>query len=151
MATTKKERGQKKEWARLLYTRENLTQKEIAEKTGVSAVTVNKWVKEGSWDRLKQSMLVTREVQLNRMYMQLDEMTSVIMAREEGSRFADSREAAAIRDLTAAIKKLETEASVGDIYEVARRLLDWLRPVNADRALLVANVIDEFIKHVMKQ
>ena len=35
---------QKKEWAKLLFTKENLTQQEIAERVGVSRVTINKWI-----------------------------------------------------------------------------------------------------------
>ena len=41
---------QKKEWAAMLYLKENLTQVEIAEKTGVSKVTINKWVKGEKWE-----------------------------------------------------------------------------------------------------
>ena len=81
MADLKKIREQKKEWAKLLYTRERLTQKEIAERTGISAVTINKWIREYAWNKLKQSMLVTRETQLNRLYMQLDELNTAIMER----------------------------------------------------------------------
>ena len=35
---------QKKAWAKTLYTRETLTQAEIAERVGVSRVTVNNWI-----------------------------------------------------------------------------------------------------------
>jgi DNA-binding transcriptional regulator LsrR (DeoR family) len=38
--TTKK----KKEWAAMLYLKESLTQAEIADKVGVSKVTMSKWV-----------------------------------------------------------------------------------------------------------
>ena len=68
MSTLKGE--QIKEWAQLLFVKEGLSQKEIAERTGKSAVTINRWVKEGEWTRLKQSLLVTREAQLSMMYMQ---------------------------------------------------------------------------------
>ena len=39
--------SQKKQWAQTLYLRENLTQLEIAERVGVSRVTVSKWVRDG--------------------------------------------------------------------------------------------------------
>jgi uncharacterized protein YjcR len=90
---TKKDREQKKEWAKLLFIRENLSQKEIAEKVGISTVTINKWAQADGWTKLKQSMLTTRETQLSRLYMQLDELNTMIMSREAGSRFADSKEA----------------------------------------------------------
>ena len=44
--------GQRKEWAKLLFVKENLTQAEIAERVGVSRVTVNKWINAENWDCL---------------------------------------------------------------------------------------------------
>ena len=45
--------AQKKEWAKTLYLRENLTQQEIAERVGVSRVTVSNWVRSGKWEEQK--------------------------------------------------------------------------------------------------
>ena len=146
----KKEKGQKREWAKLLYIRENLTQKEIAEKVGMSALTIGKWIKLEAWDKLRQSMLITRETQLSRLYMQLDELNAAILAREEGHRFPDYKEADAISKLTNAIKAMESDASIADIVEVAKRLLDYLRPVSQDKAIEVARIFDDFIKHILK-
>ena len=70
---------QKKEWAQLLCTEHGLSQKDAAMKVGVSVVTMNKWYNEGNWERLKQSMLVTRQEKLSRLYMQLDELNTAIM------------------------------------------------------------------------
>ena len=148
---TKAEKGQKKEWARLLYTRENLSQKEISEKTGVSPKTISKWVKTEAWDRLRQAMLITRETQLSRLYMQLDELNSAIMQREQGHRFADSKEADTISKLTNSIKAMETEAGIADIVEVAKRLLNWLRPLSPDRAIEIARIFDDFLKDNLKK
>ena len=146
----KQEKGQKREWAKLLYIRENMTQKEIAEKVGMSALTIGKWIKIEAWDKLRQSMLITRETQLSRLYMQLDELNGAIMSREEGRRFPDYKEADAISKLTNAIKAMETDASIADIVEVAKRLLDYLRPVSHDKAVEVARIFDDFIKHCLK-
>lgn len=142
---------QKKEWAKLLYVNERLTQKEAAERADVSAVTINKWVKEGEWDKLRQSMLVTREAQLSRMYLQLDALNTAIMTREEGQRFPSSKEADTMSKLANAIKTMETEASIADIVEVSKRLLNWLRPVDPVKAKDFAQVIDDFIKDALKK
>ena len=148
---TKAEKGQKKEWAKLLYIRENLTQKEIAQKVGSSHITVGKWVKKEGWDKLRQSMLITRETQLNRLYMQLDELNTAIMGREEGKRFPDYKEADSISKLTNAIKTMESDASIADIVEVAKRLLNWLRPISPDKTVEVARIFDDFIKDILKR
>mgnify|MGYP002601704983 CR=1 FL=1 len=65
---------QKKAWAKTLYTRETLTQAEIAERVGVSRVTVNNWIGKGNWEQLKASITITREEQLKNLYRQLAEL-----------------------------------------------------------------------------
>lgn len=143
--------NQLKDWAQLLFVKEGCSQKEIAERTGKSAVTINRWAKEGEWTKLKQSLLVTREAQLSRMYMQLDELNSSIMNKEEGQRFPSSKEADTISKLANAIRTMETEASIADIVEVSKRLLNWLRPVNPTLAKELASVINDFISDILKR
>ncbi len=142
---------QKKEWAQLLYTREGMAQKDIAAKIGISPQTMVKWVKQGRWDKLKQSMLITREEQLRRLYMQLDELNSFIMKKEEGERFASSKEADTISKLAVAIRTLESEANIADIVEVSKRFLNWLRSYSPSKAKEIADLFDEFIKDILKR
>jgi len=141
---------QKKEWAYTEYVINNLTQKEVAGKVSISAVTMNKWVKQGNWDELRRKMLVTREKQLARLYAQLDELTRAIEQKPEGERYANSKEADTLNKLTAAIRSFETEASVADIVEVSKRLLNWLRPMNAAKAIEIAGIFDDFVKYTLK-
>lgn len=145
--------AQKKEWAKTLYIGGGISQKDIAEKVDVSRVTLNKWVNDPdeNWEKLKKSLLITRESQLSRLYMQLDELNSSIMAREQGARFANSKEADTINKLTTAIRKMESEASIADIVEVSKRFLNWLRPVSPDKAKEVAGMFDDFIKDNLKR
>lgn len=52
---------QKKEWAGMLYLKDNLTQQEIAEKVGVSRQTIARWAKEDKWEELKVGITMSRE------------------------------------------------------------------------------------------
>ena len=52
---------QKKEWAKVLYVKENLTQKEIADKVGSTRQSVSRWISEGKWEELKVGMTLTTE------------------------------------------------------------------------------------------
>ena len=142
---------QKQEWAEQLITQQNLTQKEAAQKVGVSTVTMNKWYKKFGWEDLKQSLLVTRQSQLKRLYMQMDELNTAIMNRPEGERFANSKEADTLSKLAGAIKTMETEASIADVVEVSKRFLNFIRRSSPDKAIDVANLFDEFIKYLLKR
>ena len=108
--------NQRKEWAKLMYLKENITQQEIADRVGVSRVTVNKWAKE--WEGLKLNLLQTREERISSTLTQLDELDRSIASKEEGKRFPSAAEADIRRKLTADLEALEQDASIRDIYTV---------------------------------
>ena len=137
--------AQKKEWAKLLYTKENLTQKEIAARVGVSAVTINKWVNKEKWEELKVSITITREEQLKNLYRQLGEMNKTITERE-GSRFPTPAEADTITKLANAIDKLETETGLNEILSTFKEFLNWVRKFNLDEAQRLVPLFDDFVK-----
>ena len=126
--------NQRKEWAKLMYLKENITQQEIADRVGVSRVTVNKWVKE--WISLTLT--------------QLDELDRSIAGKEEGKRYPSAAEADIRRKLTADLEALEQDASIRDIYNVSRGLLDWLRQQDLERAKELSDYFDAYIKEKMK-
>jgi transcriptional regulator with XRE-family HTH domain len=137
---------QKKEWAAMLYLKENLTQVEIAEKTGVSKVTINKWVKGEKWEERKAGITLTREEQIKNLYRQVAEINEVISGREKGKRFATTGEADTLVKLSGAIKKMETETGIADMISVATRYVEFLRTVDLDKAKDTARLFDIFIR-----
>lgn len=142
---------QKKEWAGMLYLKENLTQQEIADKVGVSRVTVNKWIKAEMWEQRKAGLTLTREEQIGLLYQQVAEINRNIKNREEGKRFATSKEADVLIKLSSAIKKMETESGIADIIDVGMRFIEFLRPVNLELAKDVTRMFDLFVKSSIKQ
>ena len=93
---------QKKEWAKTLYLKENLTQQEIADRVGVARVTVNRWIADGKWEKQKVGLTLTREEQVSNLYRQVAEINSKIAEKPEGERFANSTEADILGKLSAA-------------------------------------------------
>jgi len=137
---------QKKEWAAMLYLKENLTQAEIAEKVGVSKVTMNKWVKGEKWEERKAGITLTREEQIKNLYRQVAEINEVVAGREKGKRFATTTEADTLVKLSGAIKKMETETGIADIISVGTRFVEFLRPIDLDKAKDITRLFDIFIK-----
>ena len=132
--------SQKKEYAGVLYLRENLTQQEIAEKVGVSRRTVGKWIADGKWEELKAGITMTREQQIMNLQRQIAEVNRVIGERPVGERYATTTEAATIAKLSAAIDKLEKDAGLKD------RFLVWLRAVDINKAKEFGELWDRFIR-----
>lgn len=137
---------QKKELAKILYTKENLTQAEIAERVGTSRVTIGKWIKNENWEMLKVSITITKEEQLKNLYRQLAELNDVIGERGSGERFPSAAEADTISKLANAIKKMETDVGLDDIISVLSDLLKWLRTFDLDKTKELAPLLDAFVK-----
>lgn len=70
-----------KDYAKILFVNENISQKEIASRVKVTEKTLTKWIIEGKWEALKKSMLVTKDNQLTALYDQLEIMTKEIKTR----------------------------------------------------------------------
>jgi DNA-binding transcriptional regulator LsrR (DeoR family) len=139
---------EKQEWAKTLYLSENLTQQEISDKIGVSRNTINRWIKNGKWEDLKTSFTVTREQQLQRLYLQIAEINKVIAGRER--KYPDSKEADMISKLAVAIDKLERESSLSDIISVSVKMLNWVRKYDLEKAKELSGLFDAFIKEQIR-
>ena len=114
---------QKKDYAKQLFLNDpGITQAEIAEKVGVSKVTICKWVKDGKWQELQASLLIGKEEQLARLYKQLRLLNDAIENKQD-QKFATSKEADAILKLTVAIKNLETETNIAEKMATGKEFL----------------------------
>ena len=140
---------QKREWAKTLYLKEKLTQQEIAERVGVSRVSISKWVRDGKWEEQRVGLTLTREEQIRNLYRQVAEMNRTIEARPEGERFATSAEADIIGKLSKAIRQMETEVGIADVVSVMTRFIDFLRPIDVEKAKDVTRLADAFIKSIL--
>ena len=140
---------QKKEWAKTLYLKENLTQKEIADRVGVARVTVNRWIADGKWEKQKVGLTLTREEQVSNLYRQVAEINSKIAEKPEGERFANSTEADILGKLSAAIRKMENDIGIADVISVQTKFIEFLRPIDLEKAKEITLLSDAFIKSLL--
>ena len=137
---------QKRDLARVLFCKENLTMQEVAEKVGVSRQTVSKWARDDKWEEQKAGVTLTKEEQIKNLYRQVAELNRSILEREEGARYATIAEADTISKLSAAIRKMESETGIADIISVGIKFIEWIRKADIDRAKEMAEVWDLFVK-----
>lgn len=140
---------QRREYARMLYIKENLTQADIAERTGVSRQTINKWIKDGHWEDYKASYTMTRDQQIANLQRQIAAMNDAIAARGVGENFATPAEADTINKIAQAIKKLESETGLSDIISVGIQFLDFIRPLDLEKSKEFTRLWDQFVKKHM--
>ena len=137
---------QKQDYAKLLYLKTTMTQKEIAEKISVTEKTLGLWVRKNDWEVLRASYTVTKEQELRRIYQQINYLNNTINDREEGKRFATSTEADILSKLASTARSLETETGLSAIVDTGILFLDWLRPVDFELSIKVSDYYDAFIK-----
>lgn len=137
---------QKKSWAQTLYLKENLTQQEIADRVGVSRVTISKWVRDGKWEEHKAGLTITREQQIANLYRQVAEINRTIETRPDGERFSTPAEADTLVKLSSAIRKMETDAGIADVISVLTQFINFVRPADLEKAKDITRLADAFIR-----
>lgn len=169
--------------AKILFldTSQKLTFNEIGARVGVRPNTVSRWAEKDNWEKLRKSLLITRQEQISNFYEQLQVMNDHIKTRTivydipeallKGTKIKDkngketvvfkeynpsdypilvgnfptSKEANTLIAITNNIKKLETETSIAEVYEVATGFLDFLKPLKFDLYKELVPLFDAFI------
>jgi predicted DNA-binding protein YlxM (UPF0122 family) len=134
---------QKKEWAKLLYTQYDYSQKEIAEKVDVSTKTMVNWVRDGKWEEFRISLLTTKQDQLRRLYLILDRATKKI---EEDADGGDSGDGDKLLKYTQAIKNLENDTSIAAIVEAGSKFVEFVKSNDLEKAKEITKLFDAFVE-----
>ena len=109
-------------------------------------MTVSNWVRAGKWEEQKAGLTLTRQEQVANLYRQVAEINRAISARAEGERFPNSKEADILGKLSAAIRNMEQETGIADIISVLTSFIEWLRPLDLDKAKELTRLADAYIK-----
>ena len=110
----KNQLDKERELARLYYFQGD-SQKAIAERIGVSAQTVNRWVKEGGWDNLRAAKTISRKELVQKMLQKInDRLDETDWTPDELAKAA------------AAVEKLDKKTNVITMMEVFAAFGNWL-------------------------
>ncbi len=140
---SKKETENKKSLARALFL-SGMEQVEIADKVGVSRVTISKWCNADGWKEARAAKNITRPELVNKLLLTIDRLIEQVNGSD------DISEAAGLADklskLSAVIEKLDKKANVIDAIEVFMAFSRWLE----FRAATDPEVTPELIKAINK-
>ncbi len=132
----------KKEFAEVLFMQDT-PQKIIAEKVGVSANTITRWVKDGCWAEKRTAQTLTRKSLQN-------DLMAAIKGKIDELRETDISKSGAVIDqlvkLSATIERLDKEVSTVDFMECFMAFGRWLEY----QAELDPEITAEFRKMVNK-
>ena len=120
MAKTSTDR---KEFAEALYM-QNTAQNVIAEKVGVSANTISKWVKEGCWAEKRAAQVLTRKEVVNNVLRYINHLAEKLGEVEDLSKVSGIADQLA--KLSSTVQKLDKDVSVIDFIECFMAFGRWL-------------------------
>lgn len=136
----------KKELAKLIFLTEDVTQKELAERSDVTEKTLSKWMEDEGWAKLKRNIPLTRDELLASWYDELAELKEHIKNKPVGQKFADFKEAQLRRSLLKDIATLEHDSGIPEIISVMTGFVKFIRRNDLDNAKEVSHLADAFIK-----
>ena len=136
---TKQENERKKSLARALFL-SGMEMTEIADKVGVSRVTISKWCAADGWKEARAARGITRPELVNKLLITIDRLIEQVNASDDAG-LADK-----LSKLSAVIEKLDKKANVIDAIEVFMAFSRWLEY----RAATDPEVTPELIKAINK-
>lgn len=120
---TKKEIERKKELARTLYLAGS-EQIDIAEKVGVSRVTISRWATQENWREARAAKNITRPELVNKLLLTIDKLIEQVNTSNDPNLIAGLGDKLA--KLSAVIEKLDKKANVVDAMEVFMAFSKWI-------------------------
>lgn len=140
---TKAELEKKKDLARALFL-SGLEQTEIADKVGVSRVTISKWCVADGWKEARAAKNITRPELVNKLLLTIDKLIQQVNESEDPTLISSLGDK--LSKLASVIQKLDKQANVVSAIEVFMAFSKWLEY----RAKTDPDVTPELIKAINK-
>lgn len=138
--------------AKILFTTQQLDQKAVAARVGVSENTMSKWVNDFNWKALRNRLATGKQQLLNDFYEELEELQNKIREREKGERYSNTKEADIKVKLTAAIRTLETDLGIADLSDAGMKFIKHLQTiVPHDEVMHIADLWNGFMHASVKK
>lgn len=135
--------SQKKDYAKTLYlNNRDLNQKEIAQRVDVTEKTIGNWIKEGEWEVLRRSLLVSKSDQIARLYKTIENVQTKI---DEMEGIGDTKMADMMIKYTAAAKNLENDTSVAEMVDTMMKFGLYVQRNNPEHYALITDLSDAFV------
>ncbi len=120
----KAELEKKKSTARALFL-SGMEQAEIADKVGVSRVTISKWCTAEGWKETRAAKNITRPELVNKLLLTIDNLITQVNEANDPTLLGGLGDKLA--KLSAVIEKLDKKANVVDAIEVFTAFSKWLK------------------------
>ena len=139
----KAELENKKQLGRSLYL-SGMEQQEIAERLGVSRVTISNWCAKEGWKEARAAKNITRPELVNKLLLTIDNLIESVNKSEDPTLIGSLADK--LSKLSAVVEKLDKKANVVDAIEVFMAFNHWIQ----DQANYDPEITPELIKAINK-
>lgn len=136
-------------WAKSEFLNNGLDNKANSIKTGLTEKTIAKYRNLEGWDSLRAATVISKPEQLALIYDQINELNTHIKNKAAGTRYANSKEADALKKLTSSAKDLEGELGLSEIINVSIPLLKFIKKIDYKDSQKLQGYFDAFIREKM--
>ncbi len=136
---------EKKQQAQNLYYQTELTKTQIANLLNISRRSLTYWIKEGNWNRLKESANHLPSILAENCYHLVGHLTESYLSELRYGRPVTNKEVDALHKLTVTIGKLKNRSTINESLEMFGFFMEGLRKKNPALAVELAPYIDEYL------
>jgi hypothetical protein len=137
--------NEKKHQAKTLFFQSGLNNTQIASLLNVSRRSISTWVKEGDWNRLKQSAKYLPSMLAENCYHIIGHLTESYLSESRLTNPVTFKEVEALHKLTITAKKLQNRCTLNENMELFGYFMEMVSQRNPELARTIHPYIDEFI------
>ncbi|MBE2288169.1 MAG: hypothetical protein IAE95_01345 [Chitinophagaceae bacterium] len=137
--------NEKKHQAKTLFFQTGLTNTQIASLLSVSRRSISTWVKEGDWNRLKQSAKYLPSMLAENCYHIIGHLTESYLSESRLTNPVTFKEIEGLHRLTLTAKKLQNRCTINENMELFGYFMEMVSQRNPELARSIHPYIDEFI------
>jgi hypothetical protein len=137
--------NEKKHQAKTLFFQSGLNNSQIASLLNVSRRSISTWVKEGDWNRLKQSAKYLPSMLAENCYHIIGHLTESYLSENRLTNPVTFKEVEALHKLTITAKKLQNRCTINENMELFGYFIEMVSKRNPELAQTIHPYIDEFI------
>lgn len=100
------------------------TQESIAERVGVSRISVNRWVKQYEWEKQRAARTITRSELTNKLLVTIDRLIEQVNNSDDPKLMENLGDR--LSKMSAVVEKLDKKANIVNIIEVFMAFSKWL-------------------------
>ncbi len=137
--------NEKKHQAKALFFQTGLTNTQIASLLNVSRRSISTWIKEGDWNRLKQSAKYLPSMLAENCYHIIGHLTESYLSESRMTNPVTFKEIEGLHRLTLTAKKLQNRCTINENMELFGYFMEMVSQRNPELARTIHPYIDEFI------